>query len=259
MLIRISSAIFLLTCALMQGCASLRAADVPMPLVKDELDCREPPTTLVVFLPGAYDTPQDFIDYGFVKAVRQGGFDVDVQLADAHRGYYSRRQILQRLEADVIEPARAKGYRHIWFFGISLGGYGSLLYAMNRPDSLDGLVILAPYMGELALPLEIERQGGLRAWRTDTQGGPDAALWFWLKGYTDSSNRRPQIYLGFGSEDRFAQPNGVLAQVIAPAQRFVVPGGHDWPIWQQLWSQFLHVAPWPRLAARQTPCSSPAR
>lgn len=244
--------------AVLQGCASLRAADVPLPVVKIELDCQNAPTTLLVFLPGSYDRPQDFIDRGFVKAVRERGFDVDMQLADAHRGYYNDRQILQRLEADVVAPARAKGYRHIWFFGISLGGYGSLLYAMTYPDSLDGVVVLAPYMGEAALPLKIERQGGLKNWQADATGGPDAALWSWLQGYANSPSRRPPIYLGFGSGDRFAQPNGMLAQVLAPAQHFVVPGGHDWPVWQRLWSQFLDVAPWPQLAARQAPCVAAA-
>ncbi len=236
----------------------MRAADVPLPVVKIELDCQTAPATLLVFLPGAYDTPQDFIDQGFVKAVRERGFDVDMQLADAHRGYYNDRQILQRLEADVVEPARANGYRHIWFFGISLGGYGSMLYAMTYPNGIDGLVALAPYMGAAALPLEIERQGGLPTWRPQASSGPDAALWAWLKGYAASPNRRPALYLGFGAGDRFAQPNGLLAQVLAPTQRFVIPGGHDWPVWQRLWSQFLDVAPWPRLAARQVPCKRAA-
>ena len=240
---------------LLSGCASLRTADIPMQVVRNELDCATAPTTLVVFLPGAYDTPQDFLNQGFVKAVRERGFDVDVQLADAHRGYYTRRQILQRLEADIVMPARAKGYRHIWFFGISLGGYGSLLYAMTYPGSLDGMIILAPYLGEPALPLEVERDGGLKSWEPGTSSGPDVQLWSWLKGYADSSSLRPATYLGFGSGDRFAQPNGVLAKVLEPAQHFVVAGGHDWPVWQRLWSRFLDVAPWPRLTSRQMPCS----
>lgn len=248
----------MLASVLFQGCVSLRSADIPMPVVKKELGCRVAPATLIVFLPGAYDTPQDLIDQGFVQAVRERGFDVDMHLADAHRGYYSRMQILQRLEADVITPARAEGYQHIWFFGISLGGYGSMLYAMAQPEHVDGLIVLAPYMGGSALPQEIERQGGLENWQADASGSPDAALWAWLQGYPDSRNRRPPIYLGFGSGDRFAQPNGVLSQVLAPKQRFVVPGGHDWPVWQQLWSQFLDVAPWPLLAARRLPCKAAA-
>jgi pimeloyl-ACP methyl ester carboxylesterase len=256
MVLRFLSACLISASTLLQGCASLRAADIPMPVVKNELGCQLAPTTLVVFLPGAYDTPQDFIDQGFVKAVRERGFDVDIQLADAHRSYYSRRQILQRLDADVITPARINGYRHIWFLGISLGGYGSMLYAMTHPDKIDGMVVLAPYLGEPALPLEIERQGGLRRWQADASSGPDAALWSWLQGYSESLNSRPPIYLGFGSSDRFAQPNGLLAQLLAPEQRFVVSGGHDWPEWQGLWSKFLEVAPWPRLAARQTPCQA---
>ncbi len=128
--------------------------------VSDTLQCRIAPSTLLVLLPGAHDKPQDFIEQEFVAAVRERKIHADVQLVDAHTGYYTQQQILQRLDDEVVKPAKAKGYTRIWFAGISLGGYGTLLYAMNRPGAMEGFFLMAPYMGSRDLVADIDKQGG---------------------------------------------------------------------------------------------------
>jgi hypothetical protein len=238
------------------GCAPLRSVEGPMNSVTDSAGCRVKPRTLVVFLPGVYDVPQDFIDQGFVRALRERDFHADIQLVDAHRGYYSERQILQRIDDEIVKPARANGYLHIWFVGISLGGYGTLLYARHQPGAVDGFLILAPYMGSAATALEIEDQGGLAAWSSPPRGNADVELWRWLQGYANKPTDRPTAYLGFGRADRFAQPNGVFAQVLPARQVFTVDGGHDWSTWRQLWAQFLDAAPWPRIDRSDNACAS---
>lgn len=243
-----------LAVALLQGCAAYRSTKGPMHSVKDTLQCDIPPATLIVFLPGAYDTPRDFIDQGFVSAVREQKIYADIQLVDAHMGYYSDQQILGRLQGEVIGPARAKGYRQIWFVGISLGGYGTMLYAMTHPSVLEGFFLMAPYMGPRDIPAQIERQGGLASWSTDVKSNPDVDLWRWLKGYRGDAAGLPNAYLGYGASDRFAQPNGVLAEVLPAGHSFVIPGGHDWPTWQRLWRSFLKVAPWPRIDSAVSQC-----
>ena len=245
---------FMLVVAFLQGCAPFRSTKGPMNSVHNRLECSTPPTTLIVFLPGAYDTPQDFIDQGFVSAVRKQNIHADIQLVDAHMGYYTDQQILQRLENEVIVPAHAKGYTRIWFVGISLGGYGTMLYAMNRPQVIDGFFIMAPYMGARDIPAQIQKQGGLKNWSSEVQGNADVDLWRWLKGYSASNTGLPEAYLGYGASDRFAQPNGVLAEVLPPGNSFVTPGGHDWPVWQKLFSSFLNVVPWPRVEAGDFGC-----
>ena len=50
------------------------------------------------------------------------------------------------------------------------------------------------------------------------------------------------MFLGFGSEDRFADTQRLLAGVLPAAQTRVIPGGHDWPVWRALWEQFLDLA-----------------
>ena len=244
----------ILIVAFIQGCAPYRSSKGPMNSVYDTLECRTTPTTLIVFLPGAYDTPQDFIDQGFVSAVRRQKIHADVQLVDAHMGYYTGQQILQRLENEVIGPARAKGYTRIWFVGISLGGYGTMLYAMNHPQVVDGFFIMAPYMGPRDIPSQIQKQGGLRNWSSEVLDNADVDLWRWLQGYGTGKTGLPQAYLGYGASDRFAQPNGVLAGVLPAGNTFVTPGGHDWPVWQKLFSSFLTVAPWPRIESGDFGC-----
>ena len=245
---------FMLVGAFLQGCAPYRSSKGPMNSVYDTLECSTQPATLIVFLPGAYDRPQDFIDQGFVSAVRRQKIHADVQLVDAHMGYYTGQQILQRLENEVISPARAKGYTRIWFVGISLGGYGTMLYAMNHPKSIDGFFIMAPYMGPRDIPAQIEKQGGLEKWSSEVQGNADVDLWRWLQGYGTGKTGLPQAYLGYGASDRFAQPNSVLADVLPPGNTFVTPGGHDWSVWQTLFNRFLGVAPWPRVASGDFGC-----
>lgn len=245
---------FMLAVALLQGCAPLRSTKGPMNSVYDALECSTQPTTLIVFLPGAYDTPQDFIDQGFVWAVRQQKIHADIQLVDAHMGYYTDQQTLQRLDNEIISPARAKGYTRIWFVGISLGGYGTLLHAMNHPRAIDGFFIMAPYMGARDIPAQIQKQGGLKNWSSEVQGNMDVDLWRWLQGYGSAKSGLPLAYLGYGATDRFAQPNGVLAEVLPPGHSFVAPGGHDWPVWQKLFDSFLNVAPWPRIASGGLGC-----
>lgn len=247
----------MLAVALLQGCAPYRSTKGPMNSVHDTLECRTQPTTLIVFLPGAYDAPQDFIDQGFVSAVRRQKVHADIQLVDAHMGYYTNQQILQRLDSEVIKPARVKGYTRIWFVGISLGGYGTLLYAMNHPQVIDGFFIMAPFMGPRDIPAQIEKQGGLKSWSSDIQGNADVDLWRWLQGYSTAKPGLPQAFLGYGANDRFAQPNGVLAQVLPPSHTFVTPGGHDWPVWQKLFNSFLDVAPWPRMDSADLGCQAP--
>ena len=240
----------------MQACALLRSVEGPMQFIDNRLTCDSTPSTLIVMLPGAYDKPQDFIDQGFVAAVRSRRIDADIRLVDAHIGYYSNQQIEQRLENEVVAPARARGYKRIWFAGISLGGYGTLLYSAKNPSKLDGFFVMAPYMGSQDVPAEVQRQGGLKKWSDKTQGNIDVDLWRSLQGYATTSFALPPAYLGFGQSDRFAEINTLFADVLPRERSFVVPGGHDWSTWQKLWAKFLDTAPLPRIDQATHSCTA---
>lgn len=245
-----------LSLLLIQACAPLRSVQGPMQFIDDRLTCSSVPSTLIVMLPGAYDKPQDFIDHGFVAAVRSRRIDADIRLVDAHISYYTNQQIEHRLEDEIVAPARARGYKRIWFAGISLGGYGTLLYSAKNPSKLDGFFVMAPYMGSRNVPAEVQRQGGLRKWSDSRQGNIDIDLWRSLQGYVTASSALPPAYLGFGQSDRFAEINALFADVLPRERSFIVPGGHDWSTWKKLWAKFLDAAPLPRIDQSTHSCTA---
>ena len=131
--------------AALAGCARLRPTPVPIPTVSYPGSGQM--RTLVVLLPGRYDSPEDFGRYGFPEIAARAGVRADMVVVDAHLGYYYKRTIVDRLREDVIAPAR-KRYDRVWLAGISLGGTGSLLYVAEHPEDVDGIVLLAPFLGE---------------------------------------------------------------------------------------------------------------
>ena len=227
------------------GCAWIMRSPptrIPMDTLELPGPCAGHAPTLVVLLPGAYSRPAEFIDEGFVPALRQAGAAADAVVADAHLGYFTEGTALQRLRDDVVLPARAMGYRRIWLVGISLGGYAALAYAMRHGNEIDGVVALAPYLGPGPLVQEIVAAGGPRAWRstaasaaTDGKDGLDRSLWRWLSGPPPAL----PIYLGYGLDDRFVDAHRVLAGMMPADRVSTAPGGHDWPAWRALWQGWL--------------------
>jgi enterochelin esterase-like enzyme len=111
------------------------------------------------------------------------------------------------------------------------------------PRSADGLCLIAPYPGSRLTLNAIESAGGLASWSPSEAQlqDPEFRAWQWLK-------RPPAhfpVFVGYGREDRFAASMEQLAQCFAPEARCTVDGGHDWPAWRQLWSQFLERGHFP--------------
>jgi pimeloyl-ACP methyl ester carboxylesterase len=200
---------------------------------------------LLVCLPGIGDDAKDFEDWGFVDLVRAHPWAADVVLVDAHYGYYADRTILEQLHRDVLLPARTRGYRAIWLAGISLGGFGALLYARQFPNDVRGVVAIAPFLGRDILVNEISAAGGLAPWTSSVTSTDEiGALWCWLHSHGRRHPSHPDIYLAFGDADIFAEAHRLLASTLPPAHVLTAPGGHRWPVWRQLWSDFLrrHIA-----------------
>ena len=196
---------------------------------------------MLVMLPGVRDRPQDLVQHGFIRALRERGLPVDVVAADAHMDYYLEHKVIERLAADIIAPVRAAKYQRIWLMGISLGGMGSVIYALEHPADIEGMILLAPYLGARGTIAEVVREGGLNYWQPGPiQPGDDERLLLsWLKGYQADDPAVPKIYLGYGQDDRFAAASALLAERL-PAERVAtIPGGHDWTTWIRLWKQLL--------------------
>ena len=198
---------------------------------------------LMVFLPGIGDVPEDFERNGFVQALRDSARPADIAVADVHFGYYIRRSVLERLRVDVIEPAKSCGYATICLVGISMGGLGALLYAMEHPADVQRLMLLAPYLGDASLGKEIKDAGGLKLWDARDVDGDDhpRKLWRWLKqcALSQAKCELPEAYLGYGDRDSFAPGNALLGDLLPKHRVFTIRGGHDWQTWKRLWRMFL--------------------
>ena len=250
----LSVLLLMLCAAALTGCLPRRAITTPMNCILDPAHADRRSDTLLVLLPGAFDVPNDFVREGFVEAVRARRIDADVLVVDAHTEYYMQRIVLERLLDEVVRPARAAGYRTIWFTGISLGGYGSLLFAKEHGALIDGVFVMAAFLGRRDIPAAVAAVGGLAAWQPTaaTPEDPDKYLWQWLTGYAQAPTggpNRPPLYIGYGRSDRFAGSNALVAQVLPQTRVFTTEGGHDWGPWRRLWDAFLDDAPLPRSTA----------
>jgi pimeloyl-ACP methyl ester carboxylesterase len=224
------------------GCALMsQPSHLKMDLDHDFNACAKTQApVLLVLLPGANMTTQELQEEGFVAAVRQQGLAVDVTLADASLRYVFDGSMMRRMADEVVGPARAQGYQRIWLAGISLGGYVALGYAQKHPGEIEGLMLMAPYLGRRGVIDDIRAAKPRTSAATPTDNDHD--LWMWLtaaQGNTSSPVQRPPIWLGYGSEDRFADSHKLLASLLPNDRVQAVPGGHDWPPWRALWAQWL--------------------
>lgn len=195
--------------------------------------------TLVVMLPGAFSRPQAFVDEGFVQALRDARVHADVVVAGATLEHYLEFRIHERLHDEVIGPARGRGVRRVWLLGVSLGGLFALSYASRHATHIDGVLLLAPYLGRRTLLAEIDAAGGPEAWararRPRSDDLPEHEVWQWLA----SRPAAPPLFLGYGRSDRFADAHRRLAERLPAGHVQDLDGEHDWPVWRELWRRFL--------------------
>lgn len=209
---------------------------------------------LIVFLRGMGGTlncPIDaykcFATEGFVTAVQQRGLPYDMVAPNAHFNYYRERTLVQRLQQDVIGPARKSGYQKIWLVGVSMGGLGALLYLKERTADIDGVLALGPklddsFLGNGAIIDEIGAAGGLAKWQPGSFNPQDdwpRMLWAWLKQYDRLSEHQPPIYLGIGTGDDYYRAQKLLADDLPPGRVIEVGGSHQFSTFKKAWDIFL--------------------
>jgi dienelactone hydrolase len=167
--------------------------------------------TGIVCLPGAYHTPEDFLAAGFDDSVRRREMPVDLILVDVEMQHLGDRRAVAQLHEEIVLPSRARGYKTLWFLGISLGGFIALDYACGNREHLNGVCALAPYLGNRILTGEIARTG-LATWHAGPLADSDEErrVWGFLKAQKPHSRF---LYLGFGQ--------------------------NDWRTWKTLWEHFL--------------------
>jgi pimeloyl-ACP methyl ester carboxylesterase len=235
---------------LFTGCTFLRSSReplTPVTLLEDRRTC------VLVLLPGLADQPQRFEAHGFHERVQQSRAPCDVVTVDSHFGYYRDAVLLERLAPSLL--SLRERYERTWLVGVSLGGYGAALVAEARPDLVDGVVLISPFLGvERAVRpfvTRVESAGGLALYK-----GPYAArttprrhlmevepLWQWLAG-RGHAVEGPRVVLAWGREDGFAYKHRVLAEVLAGRDVVTLDGGHTWDTFASLWTEVVAAAPW---------------
>jgi len=231
------------------GCTLFYPAPTPMrqleyPASKDT-ESKEQASCVFILLPGMGDNAEDFERNGFVEEISQRKLSVDIRAAHATYGYYMRSSFTQRLAQDVVLPAKKKGYKEIWLMGPSMGGFGSLYYARHHPQEVTGVLAIAPYLGDDDVIEEIRKAGGLKTWKAPARVDKpnrdqyERELWRWLQAMTQGQESGPQLFIGYGREDKLASTDQLLAKELPPSQVFLTSGEHDWAPWRKILRAFL--------------------
>jgi pimeloyl-ACP methyl ester carboxylesterase len=232
----LTRALVLVVLCLTSACA--KEVQTPIPTAAYP-GASEPARTLVVMLPGRGDRVGDFDAHGFITAMRDSGMNVDMLEVDAHMGYYQSRTLLPRMEQDVLAPNRDK-YDEIWLVGISLGGLGAVLTARTYPDDIDGIILIAPYLGPRRAVKKISKAGGLERWQPPAE--VDEANWAienWRLLENASAAGKPAIYLMYGEDDFGVRAHSLLAAALPPSHVRTTAGGHAWTVWEALWLELM--------------------
>ena len=219
------------------GCSVfLRRTPSPIPTLQTQASAAGPAATLVVLLPGRGGSLEDFEREGIVTTLRETGVRADAIAVDAHLGYYFKRTVIERLQRDVLLPARQRGYRRIVLVGVSLGGLGALLNERDHPGSVDAVVLMGPYLGGKArLFDQITAAGGPQDWATGRDplaGGVEEQIWTYLG---TRSAALPPTWLLYGAGDSLGRGHRLLAGLLPAGRVLTIEGGHDWPTWRALW------------------------
>ena len=225
------------------GCLPTR--DAGEPIATQLIAAQQPGQRLVVVLPGRADDLDALRRSGMAEAIQGAWPDADVLLAEVTLGDYMRGDAPERLHAEVIVPARERGrYREVWLAGASMGGMGTLMYDRLYPGEMDGLVLLAPYLGDAKLVKEIADAGGVAQWEA---GPPQAAdtdgwqreLWRHIQRMSRDPGQAGRIWLAYGDRDRLRKAFPQLIPALPQDQVLVREGGHTWTVWSPLMGEAL--------------------
>ncbi len=200
---------------------------------------------LVVMLAGVGIEASEFSERGLVGILHERNPSVDVIATRPDLDLYLDGNIAAALHRDVVDPARMQGYARLWLLGISLGGMGALHYASIHPGEIEGIILLAPFLGTQGTVAEISATGGLASWSAADSActAVERRVLVWLKDFVARRPERPALYLGYGCADRFAEGHRMLAERMPSEHVVTTEGGHDWPTWLALWRRVLDATP----------------
>lgn len=178
-------------------------------------------------LPAARQHLEEFLEAGFGAAVRRRGLPVLLQFVDPQLAHVTDESWLPALHEHLL-AARSHAGGPLWLGGISLGAFLALRYAVSRAGGIDGLCLIAPYLGSRIVAAQVAR---------GTDGdGDEQGIWSFLRQLHRGG---PKLFVGLSRDDRFADTQRLLRGMLPPGACVEVPGRHDWAAWGQLWDLYL--------------------
>lgn len=224
------------------SCSFNSDVNKPVNLLWDKLG--EKSDSLIIFLPGLYDTAEIFKEEQFFTIARKAGIKADMVAASIHIDHLVEEMMVKRIETDIFQYAKDFGYKNIWLAGVSLGGLNSLLFYQKHMKDICGVVALAPYLADKALTKELKQAGGIKNWQPKSVKNKKIFeqklqfLWVWLQEQ-DSKNNLSQIFLGYGKQDRYVEPIKLLQHILDKKNVTAVEGNHGWIAGRKIWQQQL--------------------
>ena len=230
----------------LSGCVPPSDPSKPIPTLL--MSAQQSAQRLVVVLPGRADDLDALRRSGMTEAIQTAWPDADVLLAEVTLGYYMQGRAAERLHTEVIAPARQRGgYREVWLAGASMGGMGVLMYDRLHPGEMDGLVLLAPYLGDAKQLREISVAGGVAQW--DAGAPQDMApdnwqheLWRHIQRLSRNPDEARRVWLAYGDRDRLRKAMPLLIPALQQDQVMVREGGHTWTVWSPAMGEVLRKA-----------------
>lgn len=210
--------------------------DVTRPVPILSVPAARPAQRLVVVLPGRGDSLDSLARTGIAQTIQAQWPDADVILTGLTMPFYRQGLATQRLHDELLAPARDR-YGEVWVVGISLGGLGALLYDRAYPGTIDGILLISPYLGDKPLYREIQAAGGLARW----QPGPARPigaenfrreLWRSIRQWAEHPQRANSVWVAYGDRERFRDRIRLLAGQLPPDHVFELPGHHNWTLWR---------------------------
>jgi pimeloyl-ACP methyl ester carboxylesterase len=215
-------------CAFICSCAYFQKASVP---VKTITFVEKPSNEkLLILLPGIFESSRAFAEHGVIDALQACRDDMNITGVEMHFAYYKNKQMDTRLYQDVIQPAKAAGIKDIYLAGLSLGGLGSLIYRMQRPDDIKTVIAIAPYLGE---------QEQLLSYINKQEAAKDEDLYPIWQNLETTAKQAPTITLAVAEDDRYNYGQNWLAGLLTEQQLVQLPGKHNWQAFKPLWQQAI--------------------
>jgi pimeloyl-ACP methyl ester carboxylesterase len=208
---------------------------------------------LFVFLPGRGDRAGDFVRRGFVALAKGYIPGLDCVAVDATIGYYLDGSVADRLQREIIEPARTRGYHEIWLVGVSMGGLGAFFHERSYPGEVTGMILLAPFVGDdPKLFAEIDAAGGPVPWAYSqpavsaerNKAKFQSELWRFLGRLRMDRDPQLQIWVAYGDADRLRPGIERLIGLIPPGCVSRLKGGHTWEVWTKGFAGILAKIVW---------------